>query len=290
MSLRNAFTVDVEDYYHVSAFESCVDRSQWDGYESRVAANTERLLDLLGSRGVYGTFFVLGWVAERFPQLVRRIHAYGHEIGSHGYWHRLIYQLTPEQFREDLLRGRKAVEDAIDAPVVAYRAPSFSITRKSLWALDVLAEEGFRFDSSIFPIHHDRYGIPGAPPAIHRIDRPAGAIWEFPVSVARLGPLNVPVSGGGYFRLYPLSWTMRLLSSINEKQGRPFVFYVHPWELDPAQPRLPVRSRLSRWRHYVNLASTETKLDLLLKRFSFGRLSEVIGTAAAAQTVAVGAS
>lgn len=276
MSVRNAFTVDVEDYYHVSAFEKHVDRAQWEAYESRVEANTRRLLGLLDKHGVGATFFVLGWVAERFPNLVREIHAGGHEIASHGYWHRLVYDLKPEEFRRDLIRARDILEDLTGQAVVAYRAPSFSIMRRSLWALEILASEGFRFDSSIFPVRHDRYGIPDANPAIHRIDTPAGPLWEFPISVLRIAGFNVPVGGGGYFRLYPLRWTLRWLSKINRKHGRPFVFYVHPWELDPDQPRLGVRSPISRFRHYVNLASTEKRLEVVLRTFRFGKLSDVV--------------
>lgn len=272
----NAFTVDVEDYYHVSAFEQQIDRAHWDRYESRVVANTLRILKLLGRHDVRATFFVLGWVAERFPDLVRRIQAGGHEIGSHGYWHRLIYRMSPDEFRADLIRAREVLQQISGEPVVAYRAPSFSITKKSLWALEILASEGFRFDSSVFPIYHHRYGIPGAEVSIHQIDTPAGPLWEFPVSVVRLGRINLPVSGGGYFRLYPLPLTLRFLANINRRQGRPFVFYVHPWELDPDQPRLQVSSRLARTRHYINLASTEKKLALLLRKFRFGPLSEVI--------------
>ncbi len=284
----NAFTVDVEDYYHVSAFERQIDRAQWDRYESRVVANTHRILKMLARHDVRATFFVLGWVAEKFPDLVRQIQAGGHEIGSHGYWHRLIYRMSPDEFRDDLIRGREVLRQITGEPVVAYRAPSFSITRKSLWALEILAAEGFRFDSSVFPIYHDRYGIPGAKVSIHQIDTPAGPLWEFPVSVVRLGRINLPVSGGGYFRLYPLPLTLRFLANINRKQGRPFVFYVHPWELDPDQPRLQSGSRLSRTRHYVNLASTEKKLDLLLRKFRFGPLSEVIEAERADSPAAVG--
>lgn len=283
MNRRNALTVDVEDYYHVSAFERQIARTDWGGYESRVVANTHRILSLFDQHHTYATFFVLGWVAERFPELVREIQACGHEIGSHGYWHSLLYRLTPEQFREDLVRGRDVLEDLTGQSVVAYRAASFSITKQSLWALEILAEEGFRFDSSIFPIYHDRYGIPDAKETIHSIATAAGTIWEFPVSVVRLGPLNLPVSGGGYFRLYPLAWTLRCLRRVNVKHDRPFVFYVHPWELDPEQPRLGVGSRLARARHYVNLTTTEKKLDLLLSQFEFGRLSTVIEEVAAGE-------
>lgn len=276
VALRNAFSVDVEDYYHVSAFETHVPRAEWDSHESRVTANTQRLLALLEKHQVRATFFVLGWVAERFPQLVRDIQACGHEVGSHGYWHSLVYRLSPEQFREDLVRSRDVLEGITGKPVVAYRAASFSITRQSLWAFEVLAEERFRVDSSIFPVYHDRYGISDAEPGIHAVATRSGRIWEFPASVVRWGRINLPVGGGGYFRLYPLSWTVRFLTRINQRHQRPFVFYIHPWELDPQQPRLTLGSRLSRARHYLNLRSTERKLNAILERFRFGPVSEVI--------------
>ena len=276
MSLCNAFTVDVEDYFHVSAFEGQVDRARWSEYESRVVANTQHLLDLLAQHQVQATFFVLGWVAEHYPQLVRDIDAAGHEIGAHSYWHRLIYRQTPNEFRSDLVRVRDVIAETIGKPVTAYRAPSFSITAESLWALEILAEEGFQIDSSIFPIRHDRYGIPGARQDIHQVQTPHGSIWEFPVSVHRVAGINLPVSGGGYFRLYPLKWTTRCLQKINTQAGRPFVFYVHPWELDPDQPRLPAGTRLGRFRHYVGLSRTEEKLTALLQQFRFSTLSAAI--------------
>ncbi len=276
VDLLNAFTVDVEDYYQVTAFEGQVERSAWPSYESRVAANTRRLLRLLERFEVRGTFFVLGWVARRFPQLVREIQRAGHEVGSHSYWHRLVYRQSPQEFRDDLVQSRRVLEDVTGAPIMAYRAPSFSITRQSLWALDILVEEGFRHDSSIFPVYHDRYGIPDAQPGVHQIPAAGGMLWEFPASVLRWGGMNIPVSGGGYFRLYPLAWTLRSLAYINRRQRRPFMFYVHPWEVDPDQPRLRVAGVKTRFRHYVNLKSTHAKLEVLLGRFRFGRLSEVI--------------
>jgi len=275
MNPPNAFTVDVEDYYHVSAFERYVDR-RWDAFPSRVLGNTRRILELLAAARVRATFFVLGWVAERFAPLVHEIHACGHEIGSHGYGHELIYRLTPEQFRADLVRARNILEDLLGQPVRAYRAPSFSITRRSAWALEILAEEGITYDSSIFPIRHDRYGIPGARAGIHRIETHSGCIWEFPPSVLRVAGFNVPISGGGYFRLYPLALSLRWLGQINRKHRRPFVFFVHPWELDPRQPRLPVPSLVSRFRHYVNLRTTRGKLEALLGAFPFAPMGQVI--------------
>ena len=221
------------------------------------------------------TFFVLGWVADRFPDLVSEIHAGGHEIGAHSYWHRLIYEQTPEEFREDLQRSRDVLEDAIGQRVTAYRAPSFSITRRSLWALDILVEEGFRIDSSIVPVHHDRYGIPGAERCLHRLRLPGGELWEFPPSVVRFAGINFPTGGGGYFRLFPLCWTLFCLSRLR-RAGQRSLFYIHPWELDARQPRLRLASRMARFRHYVNLQRTENKLDVLLRAVRFGRLQDVI--------------
>jgi polysaccharide deacetylase family protein (PEP-CTERM system associated) len=274
--LVNVFTVDVEDYFQVSAFEPIVERSTWDGFESRVVINTHRIMALLDRHGVHATFFVLGWVAERFPQLVRDIHSAGHEIGSHGYWHRLIYTRSPAEFRDDVRRSRDLLEAIIDEKVVAYRAPSFSITNQSRWALEVLAEEGFTVSSSIFPIHHDRYGIPDASRTLHVIETPSGPLWEFPPTVARFPGLNLPVGGGGYFRLYPMSLTLGCLRRVHRATRQPFMFYIHPWEIDPGQPRFRSVSRLTRFRHYVNLHKTEEKLRSLLGTFRFGRLCDAI--------------
>lgn len=271
--MLHAMTIDVEDYFHVSAFEGQISRQRWDSYPSRVVANTRKLLRLFERRQVRATFFVLGWVGHRFPGLVKEIARDGHEIACHSYWHRLIYQQTPEEFAQDLRLARTVLEDAVSMPVRAYRAPSYSITRQSLWALDILAAEGFQYDSSIFPIYHDRYGIPDAERFPHRVSGGTGELWEFPPSVMRLGRLNLPVAGGGYFRLYPVAWTAFCVEHV-QRLGQPFVFYLHPWELDPGQPCMG-KSRWRHWRHYLNLSSTEKKLDQLLQRCSFGCLSEV---------------
>ena len=273
--MLNAFTVDVEDYYHVSAFAERITPRQWDGFESRVVPNTHRVLQLLERSDTRATFFVLGWVADRFPRLVRDIHNAGHEIGCHSYWHRLVYDMCPDEFQLDLALSCDALQQITGKPVVAYRAPSFSITARSFWAVDILLDQGVRFDSSIFPVRHDRYGMPHAPRFPHKIHRPSGELWEFPGSVRKLWGSHVPVGGGGYFRLYPLPLTLRWLRHINDHEQQPFMFYIHPWELDPHQPRLSGSLR-SRLRHYVNLASTEAKLERLLTAFSFGTLSEVL--------------
>jgi len=276
VAMINAFTIDVEDYYQVSGFERAIDRSTWGSFESRVVSNTQRLLELLARHEVRGTFFVLGWIAERFPQLVRDIVTSGHEVGSHSHWHRLVYEMTPRSFRHDLQSSVQAIEDACGQRVVQYRAPSFSITRRSLWALEILAEEGLKIDSSVFPVHHDRYGIPGAKASIHEIATAAGALVEFPPSIIKYGRFAVPVGGGGYFRLYPYSLSKCLIARINAVEKRPFMFYCHPWEVDPQQPRLAAGSRLGRFRHYVNLASTAAKLDRLLSDFRFGAIGDVL--------------
>ena len=274
--MLNAFTVDVEDYFQVSSFDRVVPRSTWDSRNSRVVASTERLLDLVARHQVRGTFFILGWVADRFPRLIRRIADAGHELGCHSYWHRLIYDLSEAEFRDDLRRAKAAIENAAGQAVSAFRAPSFSITRRSLWALEVLVQEGFTIDSSIFPTAHDRYGVPGALPHANIVETPSGPIAELPMTVSSLGCLVLPVGGGGYFRLYPLGLTRRLLARVNRVHGRPFVFYIHPWEVDPDQPRIGGCSLASRFRHYVNLRSTASKLDRLLAGFRWGALSAVV--------------
>jgi polysaccharide deacetylase family protein (PEP-CTERM system associated) len=271
----NAFTIDVEDYFQVSAFDQVIDRRQWANYPSHVVANTYRLLDILLRHGVNATFFVLGWVADRHGQLVRDIAAAGHEVGCHSYWHRLVYEMSPLGFREDAAHSKSAIEDALGTSIECFRAPSFSITRSSAWAVEILAELGYKVDSSIFPVRHDRYGVPHAPREIYEIETPAGVLTEFPPSVTRIGRLSLPIGGGGYFRLYPWRLTRHALGR-QIRAGRPFMFYVHPWEIDPDQPVVPIRSRTARFRHYVNLATTEHKLHQLLTTFSFAPVREVL--------------
>ncbi len=272
----NAFTIDVEDYFHVAALSSVISRDSWSSREYRAEANTERLLILLGECGVRGTFFVLGWVAERSPQLVRRIAAAGHEIACHGFSHRLIYQQSEQEFRDETQRSKRCLEDLIAAPVLGYRAASFSVTRDSLWALDALIDLGFSYDSSVFPIRHDLYGLPGARPEPHRIAAPTGrTLAEFPMSAARFFGMTVPVSGGGYFRILPYWLTRAGLRQINRRQRRPFSFYLHPWEIDPGQPRIAA-SPFSRFRHYTNLARCERRLRRVLREFSFAPMREVL--------------
>ena len=278
----NAMTIDVEDYFHVSVFDGIVPRQQWDRLESRVCANTDRLLDIFAERSVRATFFVLGWVAERHPALVRRIVAGGHEVASHGYGHRLVYDQTRRTFRDDVRRAKATLESAAGTPVYGYRAPSYSITPRSLWALDILIEEGHTYDSSIFPIRHDRYGIPVSPRHPYVVDRQAGTLIEAPASTTRVGPLNLPVAGGGYFRILPYGWTRWGIARVNDRERRPAIFYLHPWEIDPEQPRLKA-GMLGRFRHYRNLEGTERRLRRLLSDFRFGPMCEVLTLAAAAE-------
>jgi polysaccharide deacetylase family protein (PEP-CTERM system associated) len=268
-------TVDVEDYFHVSAFADAVRREDWESMERRYEHNTSRVLDVLGAAEVRATFFVLGWVAERSPALVRRIAAAGHEVACHGYSHQLIYRQTREEFERETRLSKAIIEETIGAPVFGYRAASYSITRESLWALDVLLDAGFTYDSSIFPIRHDRYGIPGAPEAPTRISAPGGrSIVEFPLSVARWAGLSVPVAGGGYFRLFPYAVTRAGLRQLNAR-GQPAVFYLHPWEIDTGQPRIQARW-LSRFRHYNNLHRFEPRLRRLIRDFRFSSMADVL--------------
>lgn len=275
MTIQNALTVDVEDYFQVSAFAASIKPEDWDSHSLRVEDNNRRLLDLFDQYDVKATFFVLGWVAARLPDLVRDIANRGHEVASHGYSHQLIYNQTPEVFREETTRSKQLLEDIIQAPVNGYRAASYSITERSRWALDILAEAGFIYDSSIFPIRHDRYGIPDSPKIPHILKTPAGhTLVEFPLSTAKVLGYNLPVAGGGYFRLYPYALTKAGLGQINRQQ-RPFVFYLHPWEIDPNQPKIPA-SWFSRFRHYNNLDKCEARLRRLITDFRFGTMWNVL--------------
>ena len=274
-AIFNAMTIDVEDYFHVSVFDGVIPRNEWDRLESRVCRNTDRLLDLFAEHGVRATFFVLGWVAERHPDLVRRIAAGRHEMASHGYGHRLVYDQTPAAFRQDVRRSKQLLEDAAGVCVRGYRAPSYSIVPRSLWAIDVLIEEGFAYDASIFPIRHDRYGIPVSARHPYVIERAGGHITEVPGSTTPLGPANLPIAGGGYFRLLPYAWSRWGIQRVNATERRPVVFYLHPWEIDPAQPRLQA-GLIGRLRHYRNLDQTETRLQQLLRDFSWAPLCSIL--------------
>jgi len=264
----NAFTVDLEDWYQ--GLE--IDISEWDRYEDRLRVGTDRLLDLLEEAGVRATFFVLGSAAERSPELIREIHARGHEIGTHGYSHQFVYRLGEEGFRRDLGRSLEILDHILGVPILGHRAPYFSITRQAEWAFDVLREYGIAYDSSVFPVYNYRYGIPDAPRWIHSIDN---GLLEFPISTGRFLGRNIPLGGGAYFRLFPYTFTRLGLRRINT-DGRAAVFYIHPWELDFDQPRLPLPRRIS-LTHYWNLAGTRERLRRLLREFRFSTMRQVLG-------------
>lgn len=273
--MQNILTIDVEDYFQVASLSKSISVNEWESITPRVVNNSTRLLDLFDEMDVKVTHFVLGWVAERFPDLVKEIHARGHEIASHGYSHQLIYDQSPEVFHAETLKSKSILEDIIGEPVLGYRAASYSITSKSLWALDILVEAGFKYDSSIFPVRHDRYGIPGTPTVPYILTAPSGGkLIEIPLSTYNFLGYTLPVSGGGYFRLYPYYLTKFFLRSLN-KTGKSFVFYLHPWEIDPDQPRVKA-SWLSEFRHYNNLDKCHNRLHKLINDFSFTTMDKKI--------------
>ena len=278
-STVHAMTVDVEDYFQVSAFAKVIDPATWDSFASRVERNTHIILDLFDLNDLKGTFFVLGWIAERQPQLIREVSKRGHEIACHGYGHQLVYTQTPSIFASETKRSKDILEDIVQLPIVGYRAATYSITKQSLWALDILEEQGFQYDSSIFPVHHDVYGIPEAPEHIHRVAlAKSSSLIEFPLSSYRFLGHNIPVAGGGYFRLYPYALSRWLLRRV-AGSGAPFIFYLHPWEVDPEQPRITNATALSRFRHYLNLERCESRLRKLISDFSFTTIQRVLASA-----------
>lgn len=270
---RNGLSFDVEEYFQVANFFESVPRADWDRIPGRAAESTRRILDLLDRRGARATFFVLGWLAEREPDLVREIDRRGHEVASHGWEHRLVDELGPEGFRDELRRSKAVLEDALGHEIEGYRASNFSITTRTPWALEILLEEGYRYDSSIFPIRHPRYGVPGAPRHPHRLDIGGRSLVEIPLTTLKIFGRNVPVAGGAYLRLFPLA-LIRLGLEAAHRVGQPGVVYLHPWELDPDQPRIAA-TRFRRWRHYTNLHRTESKLTALLERFRFVPLADL---------------
>ncbi len=276
----NALTIDVEDYFHVTAFEGSVKRSDWDLYPFRAGDNTRRILDILDEHNVKATFFVLGWVAEKDPALVGLISARGHEVACHGYGHERVYMIGPDAFREDVRRAKALLEDQCGKAVNGYRAPTYSITGDSLWALDILIEQGFTYDSSIFPIVHDNYGIPDAERFPHAITRPVGRIVEFPLTTMPMNflgrSMRLPIAGGGYLRLLPVGLIRNGFKRLNKLERQPGILYFHPWELDPDQPRIKAGFK-SRFRHYVNLHTTEGKIRNLLRELDFAPVSHVLG-------------
>jgi polysaccharide deacetylase family protein (PEP-CTERM system associated) len=270
--ITNALTIDVEDYFQVSAFATHIARGDWDHRECRVERNVERILEMLERHRTQATFFTLGWIAERHPKVVRAIVGAGHELASHGYGHQRVNELTPGEFRADIERAKGILEDLSGSPVLGYRAPSFSIGASNLWALDCLARTGHRYSSSIYPIRHDHYGMPDAPRFAHTVD---GGLIEIPATTCRLLNRNLPSSGGGYFRLLPYGVSRWLLTQVNTTDKEAAVFYFHPWEIDVEQPRVSGISAKTRFRHYVNIGRMQTRLEQLLGDFAWGRMDQI---------------
>ncbi|BAK67215.1 putative polysaccharide deacetylase [Sphingobium sp. SYK-6] len=273
--MLNGLSVDIEDWFQVGAFERCIDRAAWDGCESRIERNSEAVLEMFAQAGVVGTFFTLGWVAERFPRLIRRVVDAGHELASHGYDHKRVFLMSPDEFRADLARARDLLEQAGGVAVTGYRAPSFSIDARTPWAHPILAEAGYAYSSSVAPIVHDHYGWPQAP-RFSFLPVPGSYLVELPVTTARLGGRIVPAGGGGFFRLLPYGFSRWALRQVTQRDGRPAILYFHPWEIDPGQPRVasaPLRSRL---RHYTNLGAMAGKLRRLLNDFQWARIDGLV--------------
>ncbi|OQW47438.1 MAG: polysaccharide deacetylase [Proteobacteria bacterium SG_bin6] len=275
----NAMSIDVEDWFQVGAFEKVIDRADWDSFAPRVEANTQRVLDLFGEAGIHATFFTLGWVAERFPALMRRIVAEGHELASHGYGHARVHSFTPDQFRADIARARKVLEDAGGVAITAYRAPNFSIDARTPWAHPILAEEGYAYSSSVAPLAHDHYGWATAPRRAYR-PLPDSPLIELPMTVMRVAGREL-TSGGGFFRLLPNAIMDRAVRAANAA-GQPMLFYFHPWEVDPGQPRVANAPLKSKLRHYPRLGAMAGKLRRLLAAHPWGRTDAVVAQAAAA--------
>jgi polysaccharide deacetylase family protein (PEP-CTERM system associated) len=276
-TVRHFFTVDVEEHFHVNGFERWVSQDHWERIPTRVAIGTERVLDLLARHGTQATFFTLGWVARRYPELVRRIAAAGHEIASHGDTHRRVTGLTPDEFRAEVRRSKRTLEDCAGVAVHGFRAPSFSVRKGNEWALEILIEEGHSYDSSIFPIRRPDYGYAGALTVPHIIRTPSGPLTELPLAVAMFGAVRMPAAGGGYLRQFPLSLMQRALHQ-HEARRVPAMCYIHPWELDPEQPRIAV-PWLARLRHYRNLEKVAPRLERLFEEFRFGSVRQWMGEA-----------
>jgi len=274
--MLNALTFDIEDYYQVEAFKELIKFEDWPQYPSRVVENTRKITDILDERHVKATFFVLGWIAERFPDLVKQLAEHGHEIATHGYGHQMIYKQTQATFEADLVKSIAILEQISGQNVIGYRAPTYSIIEQSFWAFDILIRHHLRYDSSIFPIIHDRYGVPDGERFPHRIERGDGqGILEFPLSTLRVWKWNFPIAGGGYLRLFPYLFLKKSFQWLN-KQQHPVIVYLHPWELDPAQPRIPNIPPMTRFRHYLNLHSTAAKLRKLIQDFEFAPIRDVL--------------
>jgi polysaccharide deacetylase family protein (PEP-CTERM system associated) len=269
----NALTIDVEDYFHVSAFAPYIARSSWDSWPCRIEQNIDHILQLLADKGVHATFFTLGWIAERYPEMVRRIASGGHELASHGYGHERAGKQGPDPFFADVALAKAVLEDIAGEEVQGYRAPSFSINDDSLWAYECLAKAGYRYSSSVYPIRHDHYGSPGRSRFAHLA---SAGVLEVPIATVRLFRTNLPAGGGGYFRLMPYALSRWLIRRVNAADEESAVFYFHPWELDPEQPRVKDADAKARFRHYINLERTATRLQLLLADFRWDRLDRVV--------------
>ena len=272
-SIRNAMTIDVEDYFQVSAFAAHIPRDSWNSISCRIENNVDRILSLLDERGVKATFFTLGWIAERYPVMVRRLVAEGHELASHGWGHHRVWELNHNEFREDVVRSKALLEDISGQPVLGYRAPSFSIGHQNEWALDLLGEAGYRYSSSIYPIQHDHYGIPDAPRFAY-YPRDNGLL-ELPITTMRVFKRNIPAGGGGYFRLWPYPVSRWFLQRLNQLEKRSAIFYFHPWEIDHQQPRQKGISMKTRFRHYHNLHRMEDRVRALARDFKWDRMDRI---------------
>ncbi|MBV1920998.1 MAG: DUF3473 domain-containing protein [Pseudomonadales bacterium] len=274
VKLMNAMTIDVEDYFQVSAFEHKFNPNNWDDILPRVEANTHKLLDLFSENDAKATFFTLGWVAKRFPDLVKRIADEGHEVASHGTMHQRATDQTEAVFKKDVGDAKRLLEDLTGKPVLGYRAPSFSFTKGNEWVYDVLESEGYQYSSSVYPVVHDHYGIPDAPRFKYATHT---AIAEIPLSTLQCFGKNIPISGGGYFRLYPYLFTQYAIRAFQSKEQEPYIFYLHPWEVDSLQPRVQGISAKTRFRHYLNLKRVEHRLQRMLKDFEWGSMADVYG-------------
>lgn len=272
--MKNAMTIDVEDYFQVGAVEDVILPSQWEQMEPRVEANTDKILQLFDDHNATATFFTLGWIAERFPQVVKRIVDQGHELASHGTMHQRASSQTREEFKADVGGAKRLLEDISGKPILGYRAPSFSFTKDNLWVYDVLAEEGYKYSSSVYPVVHDHYGIPDAPRFKYMTD---SGIEEIPLSTLPLFGKNLPISGGGYFRLYPYALTRWALQRFSQNEQEPYIFYLHPWEVDPNQPKMEGLSAKSRFRHYLNLSRVEGRLKQMMTDFQWSSMAELYG-------------
>lgn len=272
--IKNAMTIDVEDFFQVSAFSAHIPRGQWDSLPCRVERNIEIILNMLDTGHTHATFFTLGWIAERYPSMVRRIVENGHELASHGYGHQRVSELSRDEFKADVIRAKKILEDISSSTVTGYRAPSFSINANNMWAFDVLQETGHLYSSSIYPIRHDHYGTPDAPRFAYR-PRGVNGILELPPTTISLFGRNLPAAGGGYFRLLPYKTSRWLMRRVNQRDGESCIFYFHPWELDPEQPRQLGISLKTQFRHYINMSRMESRIQALLRDFKWDRMDSI---------------